>query len=77
LGHRVVFWTICWLIFPKQWQTPLSMDIIHVLLIFSWFGQPPRKLHETMGGDTPQPRLEYQQTNFNMAFEICFQSKIL
>ena len=31
---------------------------VHVLLIFSWFGHPPRKLLETMGGNTSQPRLE-------------------
>ena len=40
--------------------TPL--DIIQVcifLLIFSWFGHPPRKLLKKMGENTIQPRLEH------------------
>ena len=31
---------------------------MHVFLIFSWFGHPPRKLLKKMGENTTQPRLE-------------------
>jgi hypothetical protein len=57
---------------------PHLMDIIQVrifLLIFSWCGHLPRKLLETMGGNTAQPRLE---NRISKQISACFfQSEIL
>jgi hypothetical protein len=48
---------------------------VHDLLIFWCFGRLPRKLLETMGGNTTQPRLEHIISKHVSAWplNICFQ----
>ena len=56
--------------------TPL--DIIQVcifLLIFSWFGHPPRKLLKKMGENTIQPRLEHIISKQFSAWPLTFLFK--
>ena len=48
---------------------------VHVLLIFSWFGHPPRKLLKTMGENTTQPRLEYIISKQISAWPLAFLFK--
>jgi hypothetical protein len=62
------------------------MDIIQMFICLAdflmvwadfhtWFGHPPRKLLETMGGNTPQPRLENRISKQVSAWPLKFVFK--
>ena len=74
LAPSLLLWTFCCSVLthlalshhPTPWKvSPCLLSHtsgyhpnVHVFLIFSWFGHPPRKLLKKMGENTTQPRLE-------------------
>ena len=81
------FWQLLPGMSKTQWKKNKPMEVhesatphgyhpgVHDLLIFSCFGRLPRKLLETMGGNTTQPRLEHIISKHVSAWplNICFQ----